>query len=82
MATEATQTDDAPRQEVDLYGEPVLERQINDEYWEAYVWEESTKLFIAKYVRCDGGWVKTGVECMDITDIHLEAFSRRKNGGL
>lgn len=82
MSQELTQTDiEPPRQETDLYGEPVLERQINDEYWEGYTDEEyEGRLFIAKYVLDDGEWVKTGVESMDITDIHLEAYSRRKGG--
>jgi len=87
------QTDDAtdesdelepPRREADLYGEPVIEWGTESEYWEGYVpdngeWaDQADRLMIAKYIEEDGEWVKTGLERAHITDIHQEAYSRRK----
>ena len=75
-----------PRQETDLYGEPVIEYGTDTEYWEGYVpnnGEVSSyddRLMIAKYVREDGEWVKTGLERALVTDIHREAHKRRKEG--
>lgn len=75
---------EAPRREteVDMYGEPVVEWGTESEYWEGYVPDDhGDRLMIAKYVRDDGEWVKTGLERAHITNIHQEAYQRRKNGG-
>ena len=75
-----------PRQETDLYGEPVIEHGTNTEYWEGYVpnnGEASSyddTLMVAKYIREDGEWIKTGLERVLITDIHRKAHKRRKEG--
>lgn len=82
MSAKATQEEvEAPRQEADLWGEPVMERRINDEYWEGYVPDDhQDRVLIAKYELHDGEWIKTGLERMNITEIHMEAFKRRKGG--
>lgn len=91
MSSETAQTDDEsaelepPRQEVDLYGQPVVEWGTEAEYWEGYVpdngdvSEHHDRLMVAKYIREDSQWIKTGLERAHITDIHLEAYNRRKN---
>ena len=92
MSAQATQADEGPneleppRQETDLYGEPVIEWGTDHEYWEGYVpdngdvSDHDDRLMIAKYVEEDGEWVKTGLERAHITDIHSEAYNRRKGG--
>jgi len=50
-----------PRQETDLYGDPVAEEQIQDTYYEAYSGDNPDTLFIAKY-EWDVEWVKMGLD--------------------
>lgn len=87
MSAKASQNDDEmepPRQETDLYGEPVVEWGTEHEYWEGYVPDNGDvndhrdRLMIAKYERHDDEWVKTGLERAHITDIHRNAYRRRK----
>lgn len=74
--TNATATDELepPRQEADMYGEPVAEYGTDEEYWEAYnpstfepsdpayATDNAHLLFVAHYIREDGEWVKDGLD--------------------
>lgn len=79
MSTKVSQTDDAPRGETDLYGEPVAESGRDDVYYEAYSDDETDKLLIAKYVHDDDrGWVKRGLEKLSLTEFYDYARRLRK----
>lgn len=65
MGNEAIVPEDAepPRNETDLYGQPVAEEQIGEEYWEVYSSrQDSSILFVAYYKFQDGDWVKQGLD--------------------
>ena len=51
-----------PRQEVEHFGEPVAEEQIEDEYWEVYSPEGADKIFVAYYRFESDEWVKHGLD--------------------
>jgi hypothetical protein len=52
-----------PRQETDLYGEPVAEEQIGEKFWEAYSDDSRPDtLFVAYYEWSGGEWVKHGMD--------------------
>lgn len=62
MATSQAEVD-APRQETDLYGEPVAEYGDGGEYWEAYTDEDYPRsIYVAHYIRRNGEWVKDGLD--------------------
>ena len=84
--TNATTTDEleAPRQEVDMYGEPVAEHGTDSEYWEAYnpsnfenvepgdqtyKTRADAELYVFHYIRKDGEWVKTGLDKHHVKDL-------------
>jgi len=62
---------EAPRQEADMYGEPIAEYGTDEEYWEAYnpanfenetTDQERESIYVAHYIRKDGEWVKDGLD--------------------
>lgn len=62
-----------PRGEVELYGEPVAETGDRTEYYEAYTDDEAPeRLFIAKYTRESGKWVKQGLDRHNIDQLFNE----------
>jgi len=56
-------TADAPRQEVDSFGEPVASEQVGKVYYEAYSsGDRDSVIFVAKYRWADEEWVKLGLD--------------------
>jgi hypothetical protein len=56
-----------------IWGEPVIERQINNEYWEGYTTDKGDRLVVAKYERYNGVWAQTDINQMNITEMHKVA---------
>lgn len=62
-------TNEAPRQESDLYGKPVAEHVDGDECWEAYSSENPRVLFVAYYKMEGGEWVKQGLDRHNVDNL-------------
>lgn len=79
MSAGMAQTDDAPRGEIDLYGEPIAVSGHDEAVLcEAYVDDDSPgTIFVAKYVENEGEWVKVGLEKMSLSLIFEEAKELR-----
>lgn len=65
----ADNTLNAPRQEADLYGEPVAEHGTETEYWEAYSSDDPRILFVAYYKQEGGEWVKQGLDRHNVDNL-------------
>jgi len=71
-----------PRQETDVFGDPVASQRDADEYWEAYTntqpqdSETSTGyqhlLFVAYYRLENGEWIKQGLDRHEIKNLFDE----------